>query len=61
MMPVVYFDQLLGTAYTQKLAQHPKAGGNIFFSRFSTFFDHFTPFFSVPPQGVDQLLHVDQL
>ena len=34
---VVYFDQLLGAARTQKLVE-------TFFQPFSTFFDHFKPF-----------------
>ena len=36
-MCVVYFDQLLGAA-------HPKAGQNLFFSCFSTFFVNFKAF-----------------
>ena len=52
---VVYFDQLLGAAHTQKLVE------TFFFSRFSTFFENQPKTDNVPPQGVDSLLHVDQL
>ena len=55
---VVYFDQFLGAAHTQKLVE-------TFFQPFLNFFVHFKAFsvknqqkkdnFGVPPQGVNQL------
>ena len=47
---VVYFGQLLGAARTQKLVKQ-------LFSKNQLRKDNF----KVPPQGVDQLFHVDQL
>ena len=63
----VYFDQLLGTVCTRKLVELQKltkkdryklkTDKNVKKSKKSTDKDNF----ELPPQGVDQLLHVDQL
>ena len=42
---IVYFDQLLGAARTQKL--HPEACRTAFLNLFSTFFVNFKPFFVI--------------
>ena len=66
---VVYFDKLLGAARTQLLVKLLFSAVFNLFRSFQTFFRDFRPEinkpkkdnFRVPTQGVDQLLHVDQL
>ena len=53
---VVYFNQLLGAAWTRKL------GKILFWAVFNLFKINWKKKkFEVPPQGVDQRLHVDQI
>ena len=64
LLAVVYFDQLLGNAGTQKLVEtlylseiSQKLVKNLKKSKNQPKKDDF----ELPPQGVDQLLHVDQI